>query len=203
MWMKFTVAGLLLSVAAPSFANEEEHRQHGAHVHGSGQMNVALSDTQLMLALSIPAHDLIGFEHEPKTPEDHEKLDKAVARLQDAAALFTPNAEADCTLTSAEVKSKLLDQESHGEEHDGEEHHDEDEHEHDGHAEDHHEEQEAHSEFDLEYEFSCQKPDQLKQLTLNLFQVFPGIEILSVQLIGPAGQRGSKLTPQSAVLSLR
>ena len=217
MWMKMTAAGLLVSVAAISFASEDEHRQHGAHLHGSGQMNVALDKSRLMLELSIPAHDLIGFEHEPETPEQHEKLDQAVTRLRDALVLFTPNAEAKCTLKDADVESELLEEDHAEEGHHEEGHHEADHHEADHHEEahdhenaehdddhdEHHEEHEAHSEFDLAYEFSCQQPQQLKQLTLNLFQHFPGIETLSVQLIGPAGQSATKLTPKAPVLPLR
>ncbi|MCF7994732.1 MAG: DUF2796 domain-containing protein, partial [Chromatiaceae bacterium] len=47
--------------------NEDEHyRQQGAHVHGVGQLNVAVDGSALLVELISPAMDLVGFEHAPR-----------------------------------------------------------------------------------------------------------------------------------------
>lgn len=61
------------------------------------------------------------------------------------------------------------------------EHHDEDEHE-------------QHSEFKAEYHFVCSKPNNLKQIDVLLFRVFPGIEHIEVQLLTDKKQTAMELT---------
>ncbi|MEE2730262.1 MAG: DUF2796 domain-containing protein [Pseudomonadota bacterium] len=176
MCKPFTAAGLLLSAVLSSgamscWAAETQPRQHDAHVHGVGTMNVAVAEGQLLIELSIPAHDLVGFEHQPKTPQQRAVLEQALARLRQGGALFLTDEKAECRLQQQDVASALLAVEASADaEHD----------EHD----------EGHAEFDLRYQFECQQPARLNTLTINLFSEFPDLEQLKVQLIGPAGQSG-------------
>ncbi|MBA56643.1 MAG: zinc-binding protein [Pseudomonadales bacterium] len=203
MWKKFGVVALAsmalpVVIALPVVAAESGHRQHDAHVHGVGRADVALDGNRLMLELSIPAHDLVGFEHAPATEQEHKTLEAAVARLRDGLSLFVPNPEAQCSQTQVDVKSALLEADQHDEDH--HEAHQDDHHDHDA---DHGEDEETHADFTLFYRFECRDGKQLKQLRFEIFQDFSGVSRLSVQFIGPAGQQGMKATPQQAVLNLQ
>ncbi|RLU00008.1 MAG: DUF2796 domain-containing protein [Ketobacter sp.] len=194
MWKEFGVVALTsmalpVVIALPVVAAESGHRQHGAHVHGVGRADVALDGNRLMLELSIPAHDLVGFEHAPATEQEHKTLEAAVARLRNGLSLFVPNPEAQCSQTQVDVKSALLEADQHHEDH---------------HDEDHHEaHEESHADFTLFYQFECQDGKQLKQLGFEIFQDFSGVSSLSVQFIGPSGQQGMKATSQQSVLNLQ
>ena len=52
------------------------------------------------------------------------------------------------------------------------------------------------------YQFTCTQPDALKTLDLApLFKTFPATQKIQLQLIGPNGQKGLEVTPQSGTLS--
>lgn len=207
-------AALLLACTMAAIpAAAVDHREHGAHVHGIGQMNVVLDGNTLAIELDSPAANLVGFEHAPRDEAEEAVLEQAVARLRDAAALFALPAAAQCQIEAIELKSALLEHEAdeehghHHEEHEhGEEHahheahadhdHDAAGHEHEAHE---HNGEEGHHHADMEasYRFHCDKPGQLDGITVKLFQLFPATEELQVQLITPTSQGAAELTAES------
>jgi len=168
--------------------HEAEHRQHGSHVHGIASLNMALEGDEVHVELDSPAANIVGFEHAPSSEADHAALDKAVAMLKDGGKLFEFNASAGCSLEKAAIESALLEEE-HG-------HEDHDKHEHEKH--DH--EEETHSDIEAVYHFECAKPDKLTQLTVELFEAFPGMEKLNVQYVIENKQGASELTSSSHVI---
>jgi hypothetical protein len=184
-----TIAALA-SLALPAIAEEHEHdeghRSHGAHVHGVAQLNVAVDADSLLVELDSPAMNLVGFEHPPHTDEERAAITAARARLEDGAALFVPNAEAECVQISSQVTLDLGEHDDHEHEHEAG-HEDEHDHHADGHG---------------EWAFTCANPVALDQLDVRVFEVFPGTESLRVQLISSAGQRGGELTAEQHLLDL-
>lgn len=106
---------------------------------------------------------------------------------------------------------------AHGDEHD-DEHHDEehahgDEHDHD---DDHHDEEhahgdehdhgdehaETHSEVSVNWTFTCGNIAAVSELNTSLFETFPGIETLAIQLAGPGGQSAQEATAANATVDL-
>ncbi|MEO0803489.1 MAG: DUF2796 domain-containing protein [Cyanobacteria bacterium J06642_2] len=81
---------------------------------------------------------------------------------------------------------------------DGEEGHGEEEHHHDEHGDG---DKETHSEIAATYRFECDRPEQLMQMDVKLFEQFPGIEEIEVQLLSETGQTSVELTPEQAQLS--
>ncbi len=181
----------LLSCSVTATVHAEEHRHHKAHEHGAGHLNVALDQNTLMIELSLPAMDVIGFEHPVNSKEERGEVDRATALLQDGLQLFAPTPAAECELVQADVASALLQSDRDTHEHEAE--HDE------KHAEDEH----AHADFDVSYRFNCQLPAQLNALTLSLFEHFPATRRLTAQAITPAGQAGAELTPDKRTLNLK
>ena len=61
-------------------ASAEEHRQLGAHVHGHGRLNIAIEGNTISMELEVPGMDIVGFEHEPSTPEQKAAVAQAQKR---------------------------------------------------------------------------------------------------------------------------
>ncbi|MFT6916546.1 MAG: hypothetical protein ACJAWL_002886 [Motiliproteus sp.] len=194
------VISALLAGAAISPAIAEEHRQQEVHQHGGGSLNVAAEKNSLIIELSVPAMNIVGFEHPPTNQHERDGIERAAALLRDGLQLFTPNPQANCVLVHAEVQSALLanadkHDEKHDEEHDAK---------HDEHAdEEHHDDEENHADFNVAYEFNCAEPGQLSELQLTLFKHFPGTEHLRAQAITATGSAGAELSADNNTLKLR
>jgi len=175
-----------LALASPGVTAAEGHghghdhemRQHGAHVHGIAALNLALEGDEVHVELDTPAANIVGFEHVPSSEAEHVALDRAVATLKDGDQLFRFNVEAGCRMAEAKVNSALLD-EAHG---------------HEVHA------GETHSDIDAVYRFECDQPGKLTQLTVELFDAFPGMGELNIQYITEHKQGAAELTPANHVL---
>lgn len=160
--------------AATGSANAGEHREHDAHVHGIGQLDIALEGEVLAVEFTTPAINLLGFEHAPEDDDQRARLREAVQLLQNGLALFSLPIDARCVPESTEVESELLD----------------DDHHHEGAGTEDHD----HADFHVSYRFHCEAVSALTYMDVNLFTHFPATEKLEVQLITPSGQTGVELT---------
>lgn len=182
-----------IAIAAENHQNEHEHRQHSAHVHGLAALNMALEGNEIQIELTSPAANIVGFEHEPNSEEDHTALLSAVDRLRQGDVLFRFNPEADCAMEVAEIESSLLEHEDeHGHEHEQEAEHD-DRHGHD----EHEEEGETHSEISAFYHFECSNPQNINRLSVELFDAFKATQQLKLQYIIENHQGAAELTPSN------
>lgn len=194
---------LLLSVPLCFASGEEKHRQHGSHVHGLGQMNLAVDGTEVYIELENPSANIVGFEHLPSSAEDRHAVQQAAERLEDGESLFKFTSQADCSLTSAAVSSSLLGQDHEDGHHDSEQHPEtHDDHDQDGEQEHADHGEEVHSEFTAEYRFSCTRPEKLKSVETTLFTVFPGIEEIEAQVLTSTRQTGAELTAKNYRIEL-
>ena len=162
--------------------HDDEHREHGAHEHGTAELTVALVGSQAEISLETPAFNLVGFEYAPKSDEEKAAVDGATANLE-KGDWFTLSEAAGCTLSSFEVESTMSEEGHEGEDHDDEDHSDEEDHDdededHDEHGdEDHKDEGETHSSFFANYTFDCSSPEELASLDATaLFNNFPNFE---------------------------
>lgn len=194
---------------SPALAGEGGiHREHGVHVHGLGKLDLAQEGPELHLRLESPAANLVGFEHAPRDEAERATLGQAVAALKDGAALFAPTPAARCTLAEVSVVSALLVSEGGAEPeeagHDHEPGHEpihEQKHEK-GHEHEHSDESQAHADIAAEYRFLCERPEELKELRVMVFERFPATERLDVQMVTERGQAGAALTGATPVLRL-
>lgn len=172
--------------AAEEHDHDYEHRQHGAHVHGIGALNLALEGKEVHIELDSPAANIVGFEHAPSSEADHAALDEAVEKLKAGDQLFSFNAEAGCRMEEVKVSSGLLDEghEEHAAEH-------EHEHEHEG---------ETHADIEAVYHFECEVPGELIQLTVELFEAFPATEKLNMQYVIETKQGSKELTATNHIV---
>ena len=172
-----------------AYAGAGKHRHHDVHVHGSGELNIVQEGRMLMIDLNLPAMNVVGFEHKPKSQKQKQALQSAKKSLNNGGELFVPTAAAACQLQSVDVDSALLEIEHH------EEHHPHHQHEDEGESE--------HAEFSVIYEFSCKKVAQLRDVKVNLFNRFPSTEYLKAQVITESKQTGMKLSQKNSVITLK
>jgi G3E family GTPase len=199
---KITPIALGITLAVSSFAQAEEgFRQHSAHVHGVVEFNIAQDANELLMEITAPGADVVGFEHAPQTDEQKHQLEAAVAQLKDANSIFTLAASAGCKVEHKSV-THTLGEDSHK----GHDHHDDHEHhdEHKGH--DHHDDHEGHSsshgEFTVEYHFECSDIAKLDEINTNWFSHFPNTESIKVNVLTDTKQAAMQLSKGESKISL-
>jgi len=60
----------------------QEHREHGAHVHGKGTISVAFDDKKGEIDFHTAAMGIVGFEHDAKSKKDIKTKDDAFAKFE-------------------------------------------------------------------------------------------------------------------------
>ncbi|CAH6814013.1 Zinc-binding protein [Vibrio chagasii] len=202
-----------MTVSTNVLANEE-FRSHGAHVHGQVEVNIAQDGQELLVEVTAPGADVVGFEHAPETAEQKKVFEQAIAQLNKPDELFSFN-NANCTLKFKSVSNTL---ESDHDEHEGHDHaehdhddhkdHDHAEHDHDDHKDhdhaehdhddheghDHHDHEGhdhsegGHGEFTVEYHYQCSDVAKLDTVNTQWFSKFSNTEKMTVNLLTDTAQ---------------
>lgn len=162
---------------------------HEAHVHGAAKLEVAQEGPSLTVHLESPLINLFGFERAPRSAAERAVVQQAVARLRDGEAIFMMSPPAGCRLESvqldfgaltpaftaaSESAAKALPASDSGGE---------------------------HADLDADYSFGCKTPAALHQIDVRLFEAFPGVMRVAVQLVTPKAQAGTTLTRDNSKLS--
>lgn len=187
------LAALFLVASASA---QDSRREHAAHQHGSGALNVAVQAGELAIELRMPGVNVVGFEHAPASEADHAAIDRALAVFRDPARLFVTDAKADCVVEHAEASIGPP-----GAEHGGNDGHGGDNKSTggDSHAET---EPQSHAELRAEYHFQCASPRHLKSLEVMAFEHLLDVDELDAQVVTDTWQGAVELTPGRAVLPL-
>ena len=181
-------AAMILCPCLHVSASENDHREHDAHAHGHGMLNVVVEGDQLMVEFEIPAVNVVGFEHAPSTDDERHAVREALETFGRGESLFVPTRAAECRVENVEVSLAGMEHEegeSHGHEH-----------------QDSSEDKEAHSELHGEYHFHCATPHKLESLEVRLFDHLRDVDEIDVQLVTPRLQKALELRAESAVLRL-
>jgi hypothetical protein len=144
-----------------------------AHVHGEATLSVAVDGGTLTLMLEAPTDSLVGFEHAPRTARERAAVTRMKQTLERPAVLFVPSPAAACKPAGVELESSLFKP---------------------GHA--HHDHAEGHADLAGEFVFRCAHPEALRDLEVRLFDAFPRLKRLKVEIAGPRGQSAAQLTPR-------
>ncbi|MEH0761239.1 DUF2796 domain-containing protein [Vibrio sp. 16] len=131
MYKLSPIAALIAVTVSHVAIAEEGFRQHEAHVHGEVELNIAQDGKELLMEITAPGADVVGFEHAPKNDEQKKILADAVATLNQADSVFTLSSAAGCHVEHVAVTHTLGKESAH---------HDHDEHKHDDHHDHDHEE---------------------------------------------------------------
>ncbi|EGQ8807407.1 DUF2796 domain-containing protein [Vibrio parahaemolyticus] len=204
------VLAIIIGLSLSTVATAEEYRQHSAHVHGHVEFNIAQDGSDLLLEITAPGADVVGFEHAPENAEQEKTLQHAVATLEDSNALFAINPQAQCEIEEVHVEHSLGGQhEEHehhdheGHDHDEHAHHDHDKHEHDGHEGHDHSEHSDHGEFTVQYRFHCAQVGELSRIQTDWFNQFPSTESVNVNLFTDTTQSATSLTKSNTQIAIK
>ncbi|EGQ9314514.1 DUF2796 domain-containing protein [Vibrio parahaemolyticus] len=204
------VLAIIIGLSLSTVATAEEYRQHSAHVHGHVEFNIAQDGSDLLLEITAPGADVVGFEHAPENAEQEKTLQHAVATLEDSNALFAINPQAQCEIEEVHVEHTLGGQhEEHehhdheGHDHDEHAHHDHDKHEHDGHEGHDHSEHSDHGEFTVQYRFHCAQVGELSHIQTDWFNQFPSTESVNVNLFTDTTQSATSLTKSNTQIAIK
>ncbi|OQQ04442.1 zinc-binding protein [Vibrio splendidus] len=209
----FLAVAIGMTVSTNVLANEE-FRSHDAHVHGQVEVNIAQDGQELLVEVTAPGADVVGFEHAPETAEQKKVFEQAIAQLNKPEELFSFN-NASCTLKFKSVANTLEgdhdDHEGHDHakhdhddhkdhdhaEHDHDDHkgHDHAEHDHDDHKDHDHAEHDhddhsegGHGEFTVEYHYQCSDVAKLDTVSTQWFSKFGNTEKMTVNLLTDTAQ---------------
>lgn len=187
------VSRLALLAVCASALMPPAHAQHahGAHEHGVAHLSVAIEGAELLIELSTPLDNMVGFEHAPATAAQRATLADAEARLSQGAELFRLPEAAGCVLAETVLDSPWPLQT--GKEQPADHDHD---HDHGVGA------REGHADLIATYRFECARPAALDALRVELFDVFPRLRELRAVRAAESGQGAAVLKPGAAVLSL-
>lgn len=192
-----------------------ETRQLDAHVHGIGQLDIAVEGAEVVMLLTAPAFDIVGFGHAAESDEDKATMEAALAVLADPLALFAPTAAAGCAVEHAKVERVAASEDDHDHGHD-------DAHSHDAHSHDDHGHEEAghdhdhdhghddhaeeaggeHADFTAEYHLECANPAELTGFETVYFEAFERAKTLEVQIVTDSGSTAAELTADRPRLDL-
>ncbi|MDO6467726.1 DUF2796 domain-containing protein [Neptunomonas phycophila] len=204
------LAILGVAVSAGAVAGE-------AHEHGKVALTLAIEAGNVEVSWRSPAVNLVGFEHQPKTPEEKQKVEQTLLNLKQGYEQIVLPESALCLLKEADIDTTLAahteghDHDDHDHDHEEHDDHDHDDHDHDhdhdehdhekheGHDHDEHD-HDGHADFSAKYTFECRHPEHLKQIEVNLMPSYPGIDEIRYQAITPAGQTGGSLTQGNTVI---
>lgn len=172
-------------MGAPVFAQQPQHdhdevpqsqaghESHGSHQHGLATLTFVLEGNEVELAFDSPAASLVGFEHKPKDAAQQQKLQQVLDGFRQGH-WFSFDAAAGCVVNSSEISSELEREAEHG-----------------------------HADLNASYSLLCQDPEQLKQLSIQLAELGPGVEKVSVQWIVNGVQGAAEWTPALGPVSLQ
>ncbi|ELA8134665.1 DUF2796 domain-containing protein [Vibrio parahaemolyticus] len=204
------VLAIVIGLSLSTVATAEEYRQHSAHVHGHVEFNIAQDGSDLLLEITAPGADVVGFEHAPENAEQEKTLQHAVATLEDSNALFAINPQAQCEIEEVHVEHTLGGQhEEHehhdheGHDHDEHAHHDHDKHDHDSHEGHDHSEHSDHGEFTVQYRFHCAQVGELSHIQTDWFNQFPSTESVNVNLFTDTTQSATRLTKSNTQIAIK
>lgn len=158
------------------------------HVHGHGVLLVAQEAQHWQLQFTLPAADLLGFEHAPTTDDEIKHVKAVKDKVAQVANVFAFSPA--CQVLEQDIDFPGGHHEEHDEaDHDEESHEDHDEHE----AGHHHHE-------DIKLTYSVQCDSDVNALQVNLFDLTPSLHEIEVQWIVGSGQGMTELTGKSNTL---
>ncbi|MBG0760219.1 zinc-binding protein [Vibrio cidicii] len=214
--LRKTSLAVLVGLSFSSLATVEEgFRQHDAHVHGQVEFNVAQDGHDLLIEITAPGADVVGFEHAPENAEQEQRLQKSIALLQQADQIVTLNAKAKCQIEKVDVAHTLAGDEHHHDHHDADEHEHEHEHEHhegdkhdhekhhDDHDHDHDHDHDSHGAFTVQYQYHCDNLAELSTLDTQWFSHFAATQSITANVLTDKKQSATQLSAENARISLK
>lgn len=155
-----------------------------AHQHGVLELDIAVEARKLSLQMTSPLDNLVGFERAPRNDAERKRVDAALAKLKEGPALFAIDPSAGCKLAQVELSSAVLklgtaEPAKQGRATDSE-----------------------HADVDAVFEYECQDAARAAFVDVLLFEAFPGMKQINVQVAAATGQLKRTLTRPARRVSL-
>ena len=180
-----------------------------AHEHGSANLDIVIDTDTIQMSFHSPAVNIVGFEYATDDKQQLLLIKQAKDSLSNVNDMFSLVGNVSCQTVKAsanwltEHEEEHDDHEEHDEEHDDHEGHEEEHDDHEGHEEEHDETPSSeHAEFIAEYELTCKQLNNLTAIEVNLFEFFPAIADLDVQMIYAGGQVKQELNANNTLIEL-
>ena len=159
-----------------------------AHEHGSASLNIAIDSSTIAMRFESPAVNIVGFEYTTKDAQQQLLIKQAKNNLSNFDAIFQLAGAVSCQTVQSSANWVTKHEESH------EEHEEHEEHDKAPSAE--------HAEFIAEYQLKCTQLNNLTAINVNLFEFFPAISDLDVQVIYSGGQIKQELNVNNTLIKL-
>jgi hypothetical protein len=140
----------------------KKRHQHGAHVHGTAALSIAIDGQTAAIEFTAPADGVVGFEHQAKSAADRARQAKALDLLRnhiDNMVVLDPTLGCRFSPTSVDVVQQDTE----------------------------------HAEVHGTFAVSCQKPLPGSKMRFGFTKTFPGIQTVTVQLLGATQQAGASI----------
>jgi hypothetical protein len=171
-------AAAVIASETPRHGHTHSHtHSHGAHAHGKGELELLVDGQTIQGVFRTPMDSLLGFEHAPKTDAQRNAVDSLRKRLENPAAILSPNLEAQCTAKHQDATSTLFTGAVKG----------------------------GHSDFEYRFTFVCAQPTKLSALELVALKEFKRLSEVRVQLVTGSAQKALVLRKRDprVILSTR
>ncbi len=172
-------ASLLL--ALPSSANEHAHNTQAAHIHGVAELQIAHIGNKLEIRFESPSANLLGFEHKAETHDEKQRAADVDRVLKSPQILFGFQGS-ECKLSTLDVGFSSISEPNI------------DEHQHISYT--------THSDITAEYSFLCSTEESLNEITVDLLDQFPAVEMLNVNWVLSTGQGSAQLSANNKSVKL-
>ncbi|MDB9753882.1 DUF2796 domain-containing protein [Oceanospirillaceae bacterium] len=170
-----------------------------AHEHGSANLDIVIDTDTIQMSFHSPAVNIVGFEYATDDKQQLLLIKQAKDSLSNVNDMFSLVGNVSCQTVKASANWLT----EHEEEHDDHEGHEEEHDDHEGHEEEHDETPSSeHAEFIAEYELTCKQLNNLTAIEVNLFEFFPAIADLDVQMIYAGGQVKQELNANNTLIEL-
>ena len=170
---------LLVLVPLPAISQQP-------HQHGVVTLNLALEERVLLLEVTWPLLDLMGFEHwPPRDDVEQDRFDRSIGVISDSRSVFSLSREAKC-----KIKDFVMEEPPQNVGNDETDHAPSSV------------EGETHVNLTVSYRFKCKSPDELTEIRVHLFRLFPGLQSLQANLVTETAQTFQQLTFVEPVLFL-
>lgn len=153
----------------------------GAHVHGVATLQIAVDEKTMTLDFSGPLDNLLGFEHVPRDARQKAAVKKMADNLNKADEFFIPTAEAQCVLQSVKLDSLVLEPKASQDNKEKAQQH---------------EEERGHADIGGEFVFACKQIGKLHGLEVKLFDAYPNLHQLKVEVATLKKQSSARLTAE-------
>jgi hypothetical protein len=216
--MTLALASLMLTLPSVH-ANASEL---DAHEHGSANLDIAIDTSTIEMRFESPAVNIVGFEYATEDEQQLLLINKAKSNLSNFDLIYGLVGDVSCQTVKSSAKW-VTEHEAGHDDHDDHEagHDDHDDHEaghddHDDHeaGQDDHDDHEAghddhgevakaeHAEFIAEYRLECNQLNNLAAIDVKMFEFFPAIEDLDVQVVYSQGQIKYELDANNTLIKL-